>query len=126
MRLSILLLVLAGCAAVDSGEPTREQEALRRELAGRIAGPPESCVPTNGASSLRIVDRRTITYERGRTLWVNALPHDCPGLRPLDPLIVIMDRSAYCRGDRIRSLAPYSTIPGPTCMLGRFTPYRRP
>jgi hypothetical protein len=126
MRLIPLVLLLAGCAATDPQAVTRDQEALSRELAGREAGPPETCIPAgSGGSSLVVVDARTLTYEQGRTLWVNRLEAECPGLRPLDTLVLEVHGSQYCRNDRFRTIAAGSTIPGPNCLLGNFTPYRR-
>lgn len=125
MRSLLLLAALAGCAGMGPGPETREQEAFARELAGRTAGAPESCVPTVQGQSLRIVDRRTIAYDRGGTIWVNRLHRDCPGLRPFNTLIVEVHGGQYCRGDHVRGLEPGASIPGPICILGDFVPYRR-
>lgn len=126
MRILPMFLALAGCVAPGPQGPSRDQQALGRELAGREAGATETCIPADsGASGLTVVDSRTLTYERGRTLWVNRLGAECPGLRPLDTLIVEVHGSQYCRNDRFRTLAAGAAIPGPTCFLGDFTPYRR-
>jgi hypothetical protein len=125
MRLLPLLLVLAGCAATGTDGPSRDQEALSRELAGRAAGEAEFCIrPASSSAGLTVVDSRTLTYREGRTLWVNRLPDECPGLRPLDTLIVELHGNRYCRHDRFRSIQSGSSIPGPTCLLGDFVPYR--
>jgi hypothetical protein len=125
MRLLPLLLILAGCAATGRDGPTRDQEALSRELAERVAGETVSCIsPTSSSAALTIFDSRTLVYREGRTLWVNRLRYECPGLRPLDTLIVEVNGTQYCRHDRFRSLQWGSSIPGPTCLLGDFTPYR--
>jgi hypothetical protein len=127
MRMLALLLLVGGCAAPEPSGPTREAEALQRDLAGRTAGSPQSCIPaSNSAQSLRTVDARTIVYETGRALWVNRLDSDCLGMRPMDALIVDVHGSQYCRGDRFRPVSTGNMIPGPTCVLGDFTPYRKP
>jgi hypothetical protein len=123
MRPLILLLLIAGCAAPDP-RGTDEAAELQRDLAARTAGSPQSCIPTSQGRSLRIVDGRTLAYDEGRTLWVNRLESECPGLRPMDTLIVETRGSQYCRGDHIRSVAYGGGIPGPICILGDFTPYR--
>ena len=117
-------IVLASCAAHPETGPTRDQDALARELAGMRAGEARSCIPTQGRQGLTIVDQRTLTLRSGRTLWVNRLEAPCPGLRPLDTLIVELHGSQYCRNDRIRGLEPGSSIPGPSCLLGDWRPYR--
>jgi hypothetical protein len=119
------LLILPGaCAASGTESESRDQAALARELADRTAGRAESCVPATQAQSLQGVDRRTIVYRSGRTVWVNRLDADCPGLDPTNILIVEANGSQYCRGDRVRSLEPHSTIPGPFCVLRDWVPYR--
>jgi hypothetical protein len=40
-------------------------------------------------------------------------------------LVVELHGSQYCRNDRFRTVSAGSTIPGPSCFLGTFTPYRR-
>lgn len=126
MRLLPLVLILAGCATAQAGGPTRDRQALDRELADRVAGETEMCIPvTLSSSSLTIVDSNTLTYRAGRTIWVNRLANGCPGLRPNQTLLIKpTDASRYCRYDRFQTLDPGSRIPGPTCVLGDFTPYR--
>ena len=125
MRSFVLLILLSGCAATGPGPEARERDAFASELAGRVAGEPETCVSAIQNQPLRIVDRRTIAYDRGGTIWVNRLDGDCPSLRPLNTLIVEAHGSQYCRGDRVRALEPGTSIPGPVCILRDFVPYRR-
>ncbi len=119
MRL-LPILFLAACA----GGPVHEAD-LSGELAGRSAGPPEECVSASSVGSLVPRDSRTLVYRSGDTIWVNRLAADCPGLRPMSSLIVEAHGSSYCRGDRFRAAEPGSSIPGPACVLGSFTPWRR-
>lgn len=125
MRLAMWLpaLALAGCASSGEIEDGREARALERQLAGRFAGEPEECVPRIQAQALHPVDRRTLVYETPGRIWVNRLDADCPSLRPDVTLIVETYGDRYCRNDRVRALEPGTTIPGPICLLGSFTPY---
>jgi hypothetical protein len=125
MRLLPFLILAAGCAATGSDGPTREAQALGRELEGRSAGAPQACVPTRQAQSLEIVDRQTLVYRDFDTVYVNRLDVGCPGMRPLNTLIVEVHGSQYCRGDRVRAVETGSAIPGPVCVLRDFVPYRR-
>lgn len=125
MRALPLLILLGACAADTTQSESRDQRALREELAGLAEGPPESCAPARQNESLQIVDRETLVLRSGNTIWVNRLDGSCPGLRPLATLIVEAHGSRYCRGDRVRALEPQSTIPGPVCILRDFIPYRR-
>ena len=127
MRALILLLALGGCAAGRVGdEETSESRALARQLAERSAGAPQECAPRFEGQSLNAVDRRTIVYDAPGTLWVNRLEADCPGLRPDSVLVVETFGDRYCRNDLFRAVERGSSIPGPYCRLGEFTPHRRP
>jgi hypothetical protein len=119
-----MLLAAAGCAAAGSLEE-RERAALDRDLAGRVAGAPERCVPAIQGVGLTAVDRRTLVYDTPGALWVNRLNSDCPSLRPDSTILIETSGDRYCRLDRIRALDSGSSIPGPICTLGDFTPYRR-
>jgi hypothetical protein len=120
MRLLPLLLLAAACAAGSAREAD-----LSGELAGRTAGPARDCVPASSGANLVARDSRTLVYRRGATLWVNRLAAACPGLDPTSTLIVELHGSQYCRGDHFRTVEPGRNIPGPICLLDRFTPYRR-
>lgn len=124
MRWMLLLLLLAGCAPM--ADPDRNEAAVARELAGRVAGETRDCINASTSRGLRAIDSRTLAYDDGRTLWINRLGDDCPGVEPLATLIVEVQGGRYCRGDRVSGLEMGSIIPGPTCTLGSFTPYRRP
>jgi hypothetical protein len=119
VRSAFVVLALAGCASSRAGG---DEE---RRLAGRIAGEPRGCVSATGGAGLTIVSRGAVGYRSGETLWVNRMGPACIGMRPTDILIVEADGSRYCRGDRVRAIAAGSRIPGPTCILGDFIPYRR-
>jgi hypothetical protein len=113
-------LALSGCTR--PAEPAGA--ALARELAGHVAGQPQLCVSRFGNQNLRAIDARTLAYGSGRTIYVNHLPGDCPGLSVYNTIIAETQGSEYCRGDRVRGLEPGGIIPGPTCNLGDWIPYR--
>ena len=126
MRSLIILLAacsIAGCA--KPAEPTGTSYAS--ELSGRVAGAPQSCVSNFADKNLRALDASTIALGSGRTIYVNHLPGPCPALAPLNTIIVdAQDGSQYCRGNRVRGLEVGAIIPGPTCNLGDWVPYRLP
>lgn len=126
MRAFLLCLALAGCAPAGELESHREAD-LQRELAGLRAGAPVDCISTLSSVSLDIASEEVLVYRANGVTWVNRLPSRCPGLRPLNQLVVEPTSGGrYCRGDRVRGIEPGSSIPGPICPLGSFTPYRRP
>jgi hypothetical protein len=128
MRALPFLLAVAACAAPLPERAHRYDGA--ELLTGRTAGAPQSCVAADQLTSLRILDARSVGFERGRILWVSRLPRDCPGLRADDRLSVEMHGREYCRDDRF-SVVPAGSaqlgpwVGGPVCTLGEFVPYRR-
>ena len=103
------------------------QETAESALAGRVAGKPVDCVERSRLDGPQIIDSKTLIYrESGRRVWRNDLIGECPGLRPLDTLIVDIYGGQLCRNDHFRALSPGDRIPGPICRLGRFTPYDKP
>ena len=117
-------IALASCTAAPL--PSGPDPAFQAELAGRTMGSPQSCIIANTNEAPRVIDAHTLAYGSGRTIYVNRLPAECPGLRPLTTLVIEVNGGNYCRGDRFRSVEPGSIIPGPTCLLSDWVPYRRP
>lgn len=124
MRLEILAfaLVLSSCAAP---QPGAERRGPPVELAGATAGAPRRCLVLNQFDSLRVSenDPHTLVYGSGRTIWANQLGqcrfgHD-------DVLVLEPTGSQLCGGDIVRSFDRNSRIPGPSCVLGDFVPYKR-
>lgn len=116
----VLAVALTGCT-----RPAVPPDALASTVAGRTAGPPQSCVLTQPHGSIRAVDSGTVVYGSLSAIFVNRLGGPCPGLAKSSTIIVYVSGSHYCRGDRIRALEPNATVPGPTCILGNWVPYRR-
>ena len=103
------------------------KDALADALAGRVAGQPVECVEKSRLDGPQIIDEKTLIYrESGRRIWRNDLIGPCPGLRPMDTLIVDIYGSQLCRNDHFRALEPGTHIPGAYCRLGLFTPYDKP
>ena len=123
--LLISLLLAAGCRATGPAE-VAIPDAWRAELAGRAAGPAQACISDFPNQALRVVNSTTVAYDAGRTMWINRLLANCPALSPHNTLIVERSGSQICRGDRIRGLEPGGIIPGPSCNLQDWVPYRLP
>jgi hypothetical protein len=122
LRVALIALFAGSCAAPQPQEPTRPPV----ELAGRGAGAPERCVSIQQSEALHTSDtnRHVLIYGSGRTIWANQLGPTC-GFGRDDVLVTEPIGSYHCRGDIIRSFDRYSRIPGPSCILGDWVPYRR-
>jgi hypothetical protein len=124
MRTLILIsaLALASCARPATPNGTT---ALASEIAGRSPGAPQSCITSSQGANLRAVDSQTLAYEDGPTLWITSLGTQCPGMQTLSTIIVEPKLGGqYCRGDHVRGLEQGAIIPGATCFIGEWVPYR--
>jgi len=121
LGIGALTVAASSCAPAETSPST----VAIPDLAGRTAGAPQRCVPTQPTEALRVVDSHTVLYGNGGTIWVNRLATECPGMTRMDILIIEPMGTEYCRGDKARSVDPVSHIPGPACVLGDFVPYKR-
>lgn len=117
-RALLLPLALAACA---------DRSGDRDPLAGRIAGEPVDCIALAANTSPQILENGTILYrETNRRVWRTQPVGVCPGLRPLDRLIVQVYGTQLCRNDQFQAQPVNSRIPGGICRFDRFTPYDLP
>jgi hypothetical protein len=120
----VLILLAASCAAPSPRE--RDARALEQELAGLAAGAPTDCAGGGVNDRLVVAAPGVLELREGRTVWISRLDSACAYIEPTDTLIVDAHGSRYCRGDRVRGLEPGVSIPGPSCLIEAFTPYRKP
>ena len=126
MRALLIPIAALGLVGAAAPAPPR-QETAESVLAGRIEGKPVDCVDKSRLEGPQIIDDKTLIYhESGSRLWRNNLIGACPGLKPMDTLIVDIYGTSLCRNDRFRAVTPGLSIPGPYCRLGKFTPYDKP
>jgi len=118
----MLGFALAACQPAALGPGAADP--LAQSLAGRVAGPAQSCISAQPNQNVRVIDSATVAYEVGGTLWVNRLRHACPGLSPYNIAIVERGGGQICRGDRVRAIEPGATIAGAGCNLQEWVPYR--
>lgn len=113
---------LTGCTAPPAPAANNTPIAA---IEGRVAGPPQRCVLTEQGTGLTPVNRNTVTYRSGKTVWVNQMQGTCGGFRQWDVMVIEPIGTQYCAGDLVRSFDAVSKIPGPTCRLGEFIPYTK-
>jgi hypothetical protein len=126
-----LLLLTTACVpsgVSDTPAPIAEKQAkqLEKELKGKVAGKPVSCIPMSRSDSpIRISDDMLLYRVSGKLVYQNLLRGACSGLARRDDIMVTETFGGQnCRGDLIRLVDPYSGINGGTCVLGDFIPYR--
>lgn len=126
--------LLASCAPAGSAEPgaealtPKQAERLDKQLAGKVPGPPEKCLPNfRTTDTIRVSDSILLYRASGNLVYRNDLKSSCPGLaRDSDIMVVRQFGSSACSGDFFHLVDRSSGIRGPTCVLGEFVPYRKP
>lgn len=110
-----LLLVLP-VAAQDNEDAISEQDFDRN---------PVRCVSINRIRRTRAIDDQTILfYMRGREIYQNILPRDCPRLKSTNRFMYETVGSRLCSSDTIDVLEQFSSRLDSiwTCRLGEFHP----
>lgn len=118
---------LAGCETADV-QPTRSaemQRVLDKSLAGKVAGKPQSCLPTYRSNDMTVIDEQTLTFRDGRTTWVNNMRGSCNQLgRASYALVSRQFGSQVCQGDIATVADTSSGMTVGSCSYGEFVPYR--
>ena len=125
---TLIFISVAALAVASCTRPVAPagKDSFAQELAGRTAGPPQSCINSQQSVNLSVVDSQTLAYHDGPTIWVTNLGAPCPGIATLSTVIVEPKLGGqYCRGDHVRGLEQGAIIPGATCFIGEWVPYRR-
>jgi len=134
MRRSSLLLMggaLVACTTTAAEQPTRSVKAQKQYdqlLAGKVAGPPTSCLPSYNQNDMVVIDERTVAFRQGSgRVWVNHMAGGCSNLGGSYALVTnTFGNAQLCRGDigRVVDLTNHFTVG--SCVFGDFVPYSRP
>ena len=127
LSIPLIAAVVAGCAPVGPPEPRtpHAQAKLDRLLAGKVAGPPMTCLQPYQASETITIDDNTILFRRGNTLYRNELAGGCNGLGSgFYTLVTRTTGSGLCRGEIATVTDVRSGVSVGSCTLGDFIPYR--
>ena len=105
-----------------------KQQEFDRMLAGKVAGPPQSCLPTYHQNDMVVIDESTIAFRQGSSrVYVNHMQGGCSNLGGAYALVTKQFGSAnLCRGDigQVVDLTNHMTVG--SCVFGDFVPYSRP
>ncbi len=115
-------VLMAGGSSAGAGEL---DEASETSAIDQLLGESERCISMHQIDRTEIIDQQTIVfYLSGGKIYVNRLPHRCPGLRTRDSFMYKNSTNRLCSIDTIRVLDTVggSLRPGVGCGLGAFHP----
>lgn len=130
--LIVTSLTLAGCTggmAAPEQRTSKQEEQLRKALAGKVAGKPVDCLPSYRQSDMEVVDDNTILFHDGSNRVYLQSPRG--GCSPLGSghytlVTTLRGSSSLCRGDisRVVDLSAGMTVG--SCSMDSFIPYVKP
>jgi hypothetical protein len=122
---------LASCTAIPPA-PTRtaeNQRDLEMALAGKVAQPPVSCLPSYRAGDMKTIDDNTILFREGRSrAWLAHMQGPCNGLGSGHYALVTHQYGGQglCRGDIAQVVDTLNRMSVGSCVFGDFVPYVTP
>lgn len=124
---SLLPLLALPLLLAASDAPAPLSAKAVKQLAGRTAGDPVSCIQLTRIRSSEIVDATAVIYKESARRWYVNQPDGgrCNGLDPRRILITRTPSSQLCGNDLITIAEADSPITYGACGLGKFTPYTR-
>ena len=134
--LSLALVAAAGLSACSANmaqppqRTARQEDQLRRALAGKVAERPVSCLPTYRSADMEVVDDYTILFHDGSNrVYVQNPRGGCSPLGSGHYTLVteLRGSSSLCRGDisRVVDLSGGGMTVG-SCAMDDFIPYAKP
>lgn len=130
---AILSTALGLAACATTGEPQGRSPEAQRELArwldGRVAGRPQTCLPTYRSGDMVVIDAQTILFRDGpNRVWRTDVNGSCNGLgRPGYALLTRQFGSGQlCRGEIAQVIDTTNGFTVGSCSFGDFVPYTGP
>ena len=134
MRL-IPLLLTACTVASCAGPPPEQVAAVRAQeqahfaqlTAGKIPGPPMSCLPQWRSRDMIVIDENTIAFRDGaKRVYVNHMQGGCMNIdHGRNALVTQTPNPSLCRGDIAQVVDTLNRFPVGSCVFGDFVPYSR-
>ncbi len=134
MRGTSLLLIGAalGSCSVAPEPVVRTPTALiayDKLIAGKVAGPPVSCLPNYNANDMSIIDSQTVAFRvGGSTTYIMHLSPGCNGLGSGNAALLTKQFGAggLCHGDIAQTFDTFNRMTVGSCVIGDIIPFTRP
>jgi hypothetical protein len=134
MRSVIPLILSAATLAGCNATPPRQagiaqveaQNRLNKLLAGKVPGPPQSCLALYRSNDMIVIDDYTIAFRDGvNRVWINK-PHGGCNMLAEGPYALVthpVGGMGLCRGDIGQVVDTMSHSNVGSCVMGDFIPY---
>ena len=129
--LMLIASALGSCSASPppAGMTPANQARLAALTAGKVAGPPSSCLPMWKSNDMIAIDEHNIVFrDNSRRLWINHM--DPAGCLNIDggrnALVTRTTQTSLCRGDIAEVLDTASRMVIGSCVFGDFIPWTTP
>jgi hypothetical protein len=134
MRSICLLLIGAALGSCSTApEPAVRtptgQLTYDRLVAGKVAGPPISCLSNYNANDMTVIDSQTLAYRvGGSATYIMHLSPGCSGLGSGSTALLTKQfgASGLCRGDIAQSFDTLNHMTVGSCVIGDIVPYTKP
>lgn len=135
MKTLSLLLAASAIGACTMGPPDQtmartplEQAHLETLVAGKVAGPALSCLPTYRSNDMIVVDENTIAFRQGPgRVYINHMRGGCLNIdHGRNTLVTRTTGSSLCSGDIAEVVDLTAGVPVGSCVFGEFVPFTRP
>ena len=132
-RIALLLLatVIASCTTVPPS-PTRVAQSraeLQSLIAGKVAQPAISCLPSYNANDMVVIDENTIAFRSGASrVYIAHMNGPCSNLGGAGYALLTRQSggTGLCSGEIAQVIDTSARIPVGSCSFGEFVPYVRP
>lgn len=95
------MVLAAAPVSVNAREKLTGEERLAKELEGREAGKPVTCISTTASDNTQVIDKTALIYRVGGTLYVNR-PQNADQLDSDSILVTRLYSSQVCRLDTVQ------------------------
>lgn len=112
-------------APAAAGPRQTPEEQLARELRGRVAGEPVSCISLYPNTRSRVINRTAIIFDSGSTIYVNRPRAGAESLNQWDTQVIRPFASRLCSIDVVDMVDGATGSFTGLVFLGDFVPYRR-
>lgn len=124
--------ILTGCTAGPPPAPVmldaKQQARMAQLLDGKVAGTPQSCLPSWRTHNMVTIDDSTLIFQEspGR-VWLQRPKNPC-NLLSIGPYALVTRGSTgqLCNGDIAQVVDTMSGSNVGSCVMGDFVPYVRP